>query len=243
VVQRARSQAVNVQCKSNLQQIANGIQMYVNNNKGQFPDPVTLGGAGCRRLVGEADESGVPEVYGWSALLDTGGYLKAERHDGGVWVCPAASDVYKSYKNTYVGGTVPLGPGRHEKSGRTWLITENWGVRAYATGVPSVTTIPPDWYVWNKKHYPYGTWSIGDMPMDLPNSQLFLGPHVYGLRRRFHFDPSPGEVALGVPRADLEPNGFAHTIHADMSIGTYVYFKIFEFGNGGSIWNGPERVD
>jgi prepilin-type N-terminal cleavage/methylation domain-containing protein len=87
VVQKARRQAINVQCKSNLQQIANGIQMYVSNNKGQFPDPLTLGRAGCRRLVGETDgPGGLPEVYGWSALLDAGGYLKAERHDGGVWV-------------------------------------------------------------------------------------------------------------------------------------------------------------
>jgi prepilin-type N-terminal cleavage/methylation domain-containing protein len=243
VVQTARRQAINVQCKSNLQQIGHGIQMYVSNNRGHFPDPVTLGGAGCRRLVGEVDEGGKPEVYGWSALLDDGGYLKAERYDGGVWVCPAAADVYKAYKNTYVGYSVPLGPGRHEKSGRTWLITENVGLRAYPTGVPSVTTIPPDWYVWNKKHSPYQAWAIGDDFLDLPTPLRYQGPHQYGLGHRFHYAPSPEEVRNHVPTADLEANGFVHTLHADMSIGTYVYFKIFEFGNGGSIWHGPERVD
>lgn len=112
VVHLARRQAINVICKSNLQQIANGIQMYVSNNKGRFPDPLTLGGAACRRLVGETDRpGGTPEVYGSSALLDAGGYLKAERHDGGVWVCPAARDEFKAYMNTYIGYSVPLGPG------------------------------------------------------------------------------------------------------------------------------------
>jgi prepilin-type N-terminal cleavage/methylation domain-containing protein len=239
--QKARWQALNVQCKSNLQQIANGIQMYVNNNKGRFPDPLTLGGASCRRLVGETDgPGGEPERYGWSALLDQGGYLKAERHDGGVWVCPAQSDLIKSYKNTYLGSTVPFGPGHNGKSARLWLITENYGMSPYPTGVSSITSIPPRWYNWHPM-YQYSVFSVGDDFQALPKSQWYLGPHRYGLNQTFYYEPGPGEV--GVPKAALQPNGFVHTLHADMSVGTYVFFKFFEFGDGGSIWHGPERVD
>lgn len=245
VVQMARRQPINVVCKSNLQQIANGIQMYVSNNKGRFPDPLTLGGACCRRLVGETDSpGGKPEVYGWSALLDAGGYLKAERHDGGVWVCPAAADAYKAYKNSYIGYSVPLGPGRHKDSGKTWLIAENYGFRAYPTGVSSVSEIPKDWYLWNVKRSPYAAWHIGDDWLDPTFSRLYQGPHRYGLRRKFNYDASPDEVGRGTPRrVELEPHGFSHTLHADMSIGTYIWFNVFEYGTDGSVWHGPERVD
>ena len=79
VVIRVRGAALNQVCKNNLRQIGAGVLMYVNNNKGRFPDPVTLGGAVCRRLVGESDPGGLPEVYGWSALLDQTGCLLADR--------------------------------------------------------------------------------------------------------------------------------------------------------------------
>jgi prepilin-type N-terminal cleavage/methylation domain-containing protein len=41
-LRRVRGQALNVQCKSNFQQIAHAIQMYVNNHRNRFPDPVSL---------------------------------------------------------------------------------------------------------------------------------------------------------------------------------------------------------
>jgi prepilin-type N-terminal cleavage/methylation domain-containing protein len=238
-VQRARSQAVNVLCKSNLRQIAAGIEMYVNNNKGRFPDPVTLGGASCRRLIGEPDQpGGQPERFGWSALLDEGGYLKAERHDGGVWVCPAQGDLYKSYKNTYVGGTVPFGPGRNTRSARVWLVTENYGLRAYPAGVPAITAIPARWYAWDPR-FVYGAFGMADAD-PLPEGQRYIGPHRYGLQRRYHF--APDATTPGVPEVTFPPNGFAHALHADMSVGTYQYFKTVESGANTS-WHEPERVD
>ena len=36
--------------------------MYVTHSRGRFPDPLTLGGSPCRRLVGERDGGGLPEV-------------------------------------------------------------------------------------------------------------------------------------------------------------------------------------
>lgn len=235
-LRRARGQALNVQCKSNLQQIAHGIHMYVNHNRGRFPDPVTLGGAACRRLVGEADDGGVPECYGWSALLDE--YLKADRHDGGVWVCPAQDDRVKAYKNTYVGGTVPFAPGRNPNAGRLWLISENCGALAYATGVPSITQVPPHWYAWDVRPFP-GVFSIGDEW--LPMRERFRGPHQYGLSGAYRFDSS--HIDGFGPQIDFPPNGYSHTLHADFSIGTYVWFKFLEWDNGNNAAHGPERVE
>jgi prepilin-type N-terminal cleavage/methylation domain-containing protein len=76
-ISRVRSQAVNQVCKNNIRQIGAGILMYVNDNRGRFADPATLGGAACRRLVGVGEIPGGPgETLGWSALLDGLGYLK-----------------------------------------------------------------------------------------------------------------------------------------------------------------------
>ena len=235
-VRRARSQAVNVQCKSNLQQIANAIQMYVNNSRGRFPDPVSLGGAACRRLVGEADAGGLPECYGWSALLDE--YLKVDRSTGGVWVCPAQDDRVKDYKNTYVGGTVPFAPGRNRNAANLWLISENTGTIAYATGVPSITKNHPSWYAWDVRHQAF-PFSVGDEY--LPPGQRFRGPHVYGLGGPFHLDQEINDPALR--HIEFPPSGFSHTLHADMSVGTYQWYKYLEWPNGSSAMTTPRRVD
>jgi hypothetical protein len=139
-----------------------------------------------------------------------------------------------------MGGTVPFGPGHNARSTTLWLITENDGIAPYPTGVSSIAANPPTWFAWHPRFF-YGVFSIGDDMEGVPKGQRYLGPHHYGLRRRFYYEPPPGTV--GVPKSTLEPNGFVHTLHADMSIGTYVYFKVFEFGDGGSTWHGPERVD
>src|SRR5204863_2255573 len=136
IVIRARGTAINQVCKNNLRQIGAGILMYVNNNKGRFPDPMTLGGADCRRLVGEIG-GGPPEVFGWSALLDQTGYLPADRATGGVWVCPAQRQYCLDYKNTYLAWTSPhpLGWTAPYENGRRTsapiIVWENYGVQAY----------------------------------------------------------------------------------------------------------------
>jgi prepilin-type N-terminal cleavage/methylation domain-containing protein/prepilin-type processing-associated H-X9-DG protein len=113
-IAKARSYAMAVQCKSNLRQIGTAVRLYLQDNRMRFPDFGTWGGGngwGARRLVGERDPNdpnGKPEIYGWSAILDRGGYLPVAQN-GGVWVCPAARELFQSYKNTYIED-LPRGP-------------------------------------------------------------------------------------------------------------------------------------
>ena len=107
---RARKNAENAACKNNLRQIGLAMQMYVTDNGGRFPDWVTIGGQWpIRRLAGDADPDrpgAKPEIYGWSALLDRGGYLSvASNRD--LWSCPAASERVRSYGTTYGFTTYP----------------------------------------------------------------------------------------------------------------------------------------
>ena len=89
LITRVRASAMNNVCKSNLRQIGMGIRMYTDDNKGFYPDPYTLGGAVCRRMIGErdpADPKSLPEKYGWPTLLQP--YLR-NRSENNVWRCPA----------------------------------------------------------------------------------------------------------------------------------------------------------
>ena len=124
IVTRVRGQALNQVCKNHLRQIGNGILMYCNNHRGRFADPVTLGGAACRRLAGEGFP---PETYGWSALLDQLGYLPADRATGGVWVCPAQTERLQAYKNTYLAWTMPRVIGQNKRPWWAKLVWENDG--------------------------------------------------------------------------------------------------------------------
>ena len=153
VLNSARRSAQTVACKSNLRQIGLATEMYVNDNKGRYPDPWTLGGVvfrrgwgmagltpGTRGTFGTFVASTNEEVYGLPALFgqlkyipgknatdattdvtvnrltvtqggatltDTGGTVTktGATIDGAggsaMWICPAARDWMKEYRNTY----------------------------------------------------------------------------------------------------------------------------------------------
>jgi type II secretory pathway pseudopilin PulG len=233
MLSRARSAAVNQVCLSNLRQIGAGILTYVNNNRGRFPDPLTLGGVAHRRLAGEADEGGLPEVYGWSALLDQTGCLPADRGSGGVWVCPAGKDFCKAYKNTYGAWTAPRGPGQNGEKTRLfhqqlWLVWENLATPAYATGVCAIAANPPQW--------PNAYVNSG-FQNTISNLEQSQGLHVYGK----HESPVlPPEVGLG--RKIFRTSGYTHVMFSDFSVGLYRHYG----GMKGEDWEAfafPDRVE
>ncbi|HVT88108.1 MAG TPA: type II secretion system protein [Tepidisphaeraceae bacterium] len=101
-IAKARDSSNYVACKSNLRQIGNAIQSYSNDNRDHIPDAYSLGGAYFRRGPGErnpTDPTSVPEIYGLPALLLQGHYLTASN---ALWICPAAPETVKAYKNTYI---------------------------------------------------------------------------------------------------------------------------------------------
>jgi prepilin-type N-terminal cleavage/methylation domain-containing protein len=212
VVSRVRGTANNQICENNLRQIGMGMMMYVNGNKGRFPDPLTLGGSIYRRMVGEVDGGGLPEIYGWPALLDQSGLLPADRVTGGVWVCPVSRELFQSFKNTYIAGTRP-----RQRFGlptrENWdnpLVSENISVLPYRTGVPALTENPPMWLAWG-----WGGTHLDQLPVD-----QWYGPHTYRLGWA-----NPTEAANGVPAMRYPANGFTHALHADYSVHIYQHFK------------------
>jgi prepilin-type processing-associated H-X9-DG protein len=73
--------------------------MYANDNRDRYPDLWTLGlnyyRVGYQVSYGSG---GGPEVYGLPSLYQINGYIKGPN----VWICPAALDKFKDYKNTYL---------------------------------------------------------------------------------------------------------------------------------------------
>jgi prepilin-type processing-associated H-X9-DG protein len=102
---KARRSAADVQCRSNLKQIALASRMYANDHRDLYPNGYTLGGAVARVLPGmksPGDPNAEPEVYGMPALYQELGLLKAL----GVWRCPAARPEVQSWGNTYITSLV-----------------------------------------------------------------------------------------------------------------------------------------
>jgi prepilin-type N-terminal cleavage/methylation domain-containing protein len=227
-ITRVRASALNQVCKNNIRQIGTAILMYVNDNRGRFADPATLGGAACRRLVGVGEFPGGPgETLGWSALLDGLGYLKADRATGGVWVCPAARDRFVEYKNTYLSWTMPRGPGRNGRWNKIWLVWENLGFLPYPTGLPA-PPLRPDPNFEGMTHY-------AEL-QPLTGTLQELGPHQYSLGSSL---PVPGAAGYY-----FRPNGFSHVLYSDMSAAVYQHYK--NIYNEGPIVQGgatPDRVE
>jgi prepilin-type N-terminal cleavage/methylation domain-containing protein len=232
IVTRVRGTAINQICKNNLRQIGMGILVYCDHHHGRFADPVTLGGAACRRLVGERDPddpSSLPETYGWSALLDGLGYLSADRATGGVWVCPAQREEFIAYKNTYPAWTMPRGPGRDKARAHYQLVWENLNDLPYASGVPAEVRINPrDDYV----HYASGGVVL--------NYQRVRGPHWY--RKAVTGIPEP-EARSGIPNGTVfVAGGYSHALLADLSLATFQHYKVVT-GPNFEAWMSSERVE
>jgi prepilin-type N-terminal cleavage/methylation domain-containing protein len=212
IVTRVRGQAINQVCKNNLREIGNAIVIYCNNHRGKFADPVTLGGAACRRLAGEGSPA---EVYGWSALLDQLGYLPADRATGGVWVCPAQTERLQAYKNTYVAWTMPRAIFQNKRPWWARLVWENDVYEPYATGVPA--PVPP--VMDPRDGYVGFTNAAGFMPED-----GYVGPHQYRLAVSAQYEP---ESVSAIPKGTLfYPAGYTHALLPDLSLATYQHYKI-----------------
>jgi prepilin-type N-terminal cleavage/methylation domain-containing protein len=243
VLRRVRQAATNQVCKNNLRQIGYGVRMYTDDNRGRFPDPYSLGGSRCRRLVGERDPDdpmSLPECYGWSALLHNGGYLKVYRGST-VWRCPVAIDQLQSYKNTYCGWTMvggPAGPGGGPKPGklpqppledrkRWFFISENIWYAAAKPGVMAPISYPPgneysgDW-IWGGSSDKFLN---GDVP----------GPHYYRLDQAASVK-FPNNITY------LPVTGYFHALFADLRVGIYRTYAgaIWPTGGGGAA---PDLVD
>jgi prepilin-type N-terminal cleavage/methylation domain-containing protein len=222
VIKRVRQSAENEVCKSNLRQIGMGTRSYQDDNRGRFPDAYTLGGARYRRLVGEADPTDPSrrEIYGWPAVLHSGGYLKTTRENS-VWRCPAANDELQKFGNTYEGWPPPdktdpvRNPLLRYDFNRNWkIMLENYLYAPYPTAVRSTS---------------------GDKTL----ASREPGPHYYRISTKYYLTPSP-QVPSNITA--LEPNGFFHTLHPDLTVGTWVHFKIATF-SGGYVSTGPRRID
>jgi prepilin-type N-terminal cleavage/methylation domain-containing protein len=111
---RAREQAKATVCQSNLRQIYVATILYANDNRDMFPPPSVTGDHPFRLAPGERtpnDPSARPEVYGLAAVLhgirfddDLGKRFARPTYLDGrseIWICPAADDAQRSYRNTY----------------------------------------------------------------------------------------------------------------------------------------------
>ena len=207
---RARASAGDVRCKSNLRQIGVAVRLYLQDNRMRFPDHKTFGGWGfMRRLAGERDPDlpgSKPEKYGWSALLDRGGYLSAER-DGEVWVCPRARDLFKSYKNTYLVATY--------KGETLTRVVEKWHRDLGSMG--------RNWYVWGNlinDNFSMTALPTGEMPPEfapfLPPAQ-WEAPHRYG--GKGNVEGPPDEPA---PGRDI---GCINVLWVDLHVGSARIFS------------------
>ncbi|MEI8245437.1 MAG: prepilin-type N-terminal cleavage/methylation domain-containing protein [Lentisphaerota bacterium] len=106
---RSREVAKNVGCINNLKQIGLGIELYRADNNTRYPDGRSIGAwdystnlrvsTHFRRGLGEDDGAGGgPEKYGLFVPLLP--YIaKAGKKD--IWMCPAATPLMQSYKNSY----------------------------------------------------------------------------------------------------------------------------------------------
>ena len=136
-ISKSRASSYLVMCKSNLRQIGIATRMYANDFRDRYPDSYTLGGAFYRRGIGERnpdDPGSLPERYGLAAVYGARRYLPAT---GKLWICPSASELFQSYKNTYVHA---LGfPGTSGRRGKVrnenvFWVWDNFQNFPYTTG-------------------------------------------------------------------------------------------------------------
>lgn len=96
---RAREQAKEVVCQSNLRSIGQGLGTYrAEDRRGVYPDSYTVGGAYFRRLPGYEDFRGDEETLGIAAVLEEHAGVPVEEK---LWVCPSDKK-YNEYGITYI---------------------------------------------------------------------------------------------------------------------------------------------
>lgn len=151
VLSAARLKTRDTSCKNNLRQIGFSLQLYRADYDERFPDYGAIGArdssnieypsANYRRGLGENDGGG-PEIYGVAAALVS--YLGNNRS---IWICPNATPLKQSYKNTYAwyaknfnylarskGMTFKVNPVTASQLNKTPILFDNVSYAPIATG-------------------------------------------------------------------------------------------------------------
>lgn len=204
---RARQQAKDVVCQSNLRSIGTALGGYrAESYRGVYPAAVTMGGAPYRILPGEIGQfSKREELYGIAALLEEQGGVPA---DAKLWTCPR-NERDAEFKNTYrysdidkqtqnpryykaVARRDPNKPIEEREFTYFPIVADNWNLRPYPAGFPK-----PESKIGNNRPYfiedlywhsgtasrAYAPLYIGSPDASEPNDDepIFKGPGYYSL--------------------------------------------------------------
>ena len=188
---KARSSAAMIACRSNLQQIGNATRMYANANSDHYPDDWTVGLCVYRRGYLERnplDPYSLPEVYGLPSLYNINGYIKTND----VWICPAALEKFREYKNTYIWALMSrTAPANHPMS--------KWTSRTRAENKAS-RNFESFWVSENLTNAPPATglnYSGSGQPQDLTLKGAQMLPHPYRTKVSTGlFDPRRGAMNI-----------------------------------------------
>jgi len=136
-LKKARDQAKNTKCLSNLHQIGISCSAYAaDNRKGVYPSWYTIGGSSFRVLPKMVTEyaGSKPETLGLAAVFDRERIMPAGGNK--VWLCPLNTFDAK-YGNTYwVNCSDPFtqNPLRYKPGTVSLYITDNWNLKPYPSG-------------------------------------------------------------------------------------------------------------
>jgi len=207
VLSRSRESANSIKCRANLQQIAQALAIYVNENRDHFPSPDACGdsinvsiAAPFRRGIDEPDplDGNVKETLGLHNLLYRRGYAKHKE----TWLCPSAGgrsesmSQYNSYTwnvtkkiagyTSLLRGRVPKNSSGSPAPQNWWYVQDNTGATAWATNQPKLTDV-----------------------VGITNSFWYM-PHQYRVKR-INSQSLSGR------------QGSTNVLFYDLSIGTFVY--------------------
>ncbi len=133
---RARRQANQVVCASNMHQIALGLMQYIGDNKGKM-------------IIGEIDYGSdtYPDGWGWAAELMHQGYVKAQNYYPGQTVprsspfrCPEGQDYQVSLDTNHPFANAALAP--TDKLHNDGYYPDGYGLPGAAPGTVGETALP-----------------------------------------------------------------------------------------------------
>ena len=133
---RARKQARNLACMSNLRQIGIASSLYANGSseKCTFPDWWSIGGSSFRVAPTlTSPDSEEEETFGLAAVFDSFSILPS---DSDVWICPL-NKTDKEYRNTYwvnINDKITQDLRRYKFTNSGIWISDNWNLMPYPSG-------------------------------------------------------------------------------------------------------------
>ncbi len=134
---RAREQAKNTVCLSNLKQLGIASAAYAadSSRRYTYPDWYTVGGSSYRVLPGMiSPDSEDEEVFGLAAVLDR---YKIIPRDSEVYLCPL-NKKDTEFGNTYwvnINDKVSQDPRRYSGHNTAIWMSDNWNLRPYISGM------------------------------------------------------------------------------------------------------------